>query len=63
MDKKIEELKKRFEALEKERQTLLEQRNNLDKRINDIVVEQIRIDGGLRALNDLKKEPGADEEK
>ena len=63
MDKKIEELKKRFEALEKERQTLLEQRNNLDKRINDIVVEQIRIDGGLRTLNDLKKEPDADEEK
>ena len=63
MDKKIEELKKRFEALEKERQTLLEQRNNLDKRINDIVVEQIRIDGGLRTLDDLKKEPGADEEK
>ena len=56
MDKKIEELKKRFEALEKERQTLLEQRNNLDKRINDIVVEQIRIDGGLRTLKEVSDE-------
>lgn len=59
MDKKIEELKKRFEALEKERQTLLEQRGNLDKKVSEIVVEQLRIDGGLRALLDVQKESAA----
>jgi len=53
---KFDELKKRFEALEKERQTLLEQRNGIDKKVSEIVVEQLRIDGGLRTLSELKKE-------
>jgi hypothetical protein len=56
MDKKIDELKKRLSVLERDRQSLLDQRGELDNRINAVLVEKFRIEGGIRALTELKLE-------
>lgn len=56
MDKKIDELKKRLSILERERQSLLDQRGGLDTRINAILVEKFRTEGGIIALTELKLE-------
>jgi len=47
------EAQKKFELLDGQRDTLVKQRAELDRRIAEITKEQVLLQGEFRALNDL----------
>lgn len=56
LDKRMADVKEKFDALMAEKKRLLEQRSGLDRRLAEIQAEEFRLDGSYVALKDLKED-------
>jgi len=50
LDDAVEDVKKRFDAMESNRKALISRRSEIDKQLQEIGIEQIRLQGENKAL-------------
>jgi len=56
IDEKIKKIEGEFNVLEEQRKKLSEQGSDLQRQLNLIIQEQVRLQGAARTLNELKEE-------
>lgn len=58
LDRRMAEVKAKFDASVAEKKRLLEQRSGLDRKLAEMQAEELRLDGQYSALSELKAAQG-----
>lgn len=56
IDEKLKKTQEAFDVLEERRKTLSEQGADLQRELNRVIEEQVRLQGAARTLNEMKEE-------